>query len=102
MREPSGIFPPLEVRGSYHQWPFEVGRSEVSELPHTHFSWLGDSIETQAVFRFVNLGNQRVFQLLILHLVHVALEDRLLHTLPNAFADLGHASQAAATLRGFR
>ena len=62
----------------------------------------GQAVETQTVFRQFDLGQQTAFKFLELHGVDLALEDRLLHPLPDAFAYPRDTPQASAPCLGFR
>lgn len=61
----------------------------------------GEAIKAQAVLLRVDFRHQPPFQFFKLHQIDLALENRFLHTLAGAFADLGNSPQPASPRFGF-
>jgi hypothetical protein len=92
----------LQVRVSYNQGSFEIHGTEYAVLFDPYFRRFGDAVEAQVVLLFVNLGYQSSFKGFVLHLVHPAFEDRLLHTLAHTLANPGDTAQTPAASSSFR
>lgn len=103
VREPRVISASLQVRArdSYDQWPFKIDCLEIAELFDVEIDWLGQPIETQAIFILVNDSQKLALQLLDLHLIDTAFKHRFLHTLTDTFTGFRDAPKSPPAFTSF-
>lgn len=98
---PSARYLPVRALISCYQRSIKANRMEASILLDAQTDRLGQAVKAKAVFLFIDFSEQATLKFFHLHLIDTAFENRLLHPLPHAFANLRDTSQTLAAGSSF-